>query len=245
MHWTTQNIKDYFTFKAYSDSVLKPIFNPTFKSGPFRLDEKQGLYQFETSPVFYVKDLADVRFFFQPTHRLGGVPTDSFFSKTVWAVQVNGLSKARFIHKNPLFEAEVLISVRDKAYYDVKDKQTRLPDKLLVIQQKIINCLATIGRINEKSSNKQQSQATYKNSGKKKEYHYEEYRREPSQNSQDIELIKAMNLFMFDNLEGLTESDIRKQRNKLLKAFHPDKGEESALYAQRINRAYDLLIKNI
>ncbi len=59
------------------------------------------------------------------------------------------------------------------------------------------------------------------------------------------ELQKALALFMFDSMADVTEENLKKQRNALIKTFHPDAGEDNAAYAQKINDAYDLLQKAI
>lgn len=54
----------------------------------------------------------------------------------------------------------------------------------------------------------------------------------------------ALNLFMLD--EGYTMDELKKQRNRLLKSFHPDEGsEETKKYAQKINSAYEILKRNL
>ena len=54
----------------------------------------------------------------------------------------------------------------------------------------------------------------------------------------------ALNLFMLD--EGYTLEELKKQRNRLLKSFHPDEGsEETKKYAQKINGAYEILKRKI
>ena len=56
------------------------------------------------------------------------------------------------------------------------------------------------------------------------------------------ELQQAMALFMIDRMEDLTLDRIRAQRNRLIKAFHPDKGSsDDTAYAQKINNAYEFL----
>lgn len=56
------------------------------------------------------------------------------------------------------------------------------------------------------------------------------------------ELQQAMALFMLDSLENVTLADVRAHRNRMIKAFHPDKGSvEDTKYAQRINHAYEIL----
>ena len=57
-----------------------------------------------------------------------------------------------------------------------------------------------------------------------------------------VALTKAKALFMVD--DDYTEADIRKQRNRLAKVYHPDEnedGEDLTPYMNRINEAYNLL----
>lgn len=65
---------------------------------------------------------------------------------------------------------------------------------------------------------------------------------ETAQSSQPTELQQAMALFMLDSLSGVTLSDLKSHRNRLIKVFHPDKGDEAdTRYAQKINNAYEVL----
>ncbi len=62
---------------------------------------------------------------------------------------------------------------------------------------------------------------------------------ESSINISEIE--KALALFMFDSMDDVTQESLKKQRNALIKAFHPDNNETNEAYSQKINAAYDLL----
>ena len=55
------------------------------------------------------------------------------------------------------------------------------------------------------------------------------------------ELEKALALFMFDDIKDVTEESLKKQRNTLIKAFHPDNNTSNEAYSQKINSAYELL----
>lgn len=46
---------------------------------------------------------------------------------------------------------------------------------------------------------------------------------------------------MFDSVDEVTQDALRKQRNALFKAFHPDNADENEAYSQKINAAYNLL----
>lgn len=63
---------------------------------------------------------------------------------------------------------------------------------------------------------------------------------ESSYQNADIELEKAMGAFYFDDL-NFTESELKSVRNRLIKTFHSDNGEQDSSYAQKINRYYNLL----
>ena len=65
-----------------------------------------------------------------------------------------------------------------------------------------------------------------------------EYQRE-TMNIGEVE--KALALFMFDSMDDVTQDSLKKQRNALIKAFHPDNDEQNDSYSQKINAAYDLL----
>lgn len=62
-------------------------------------------------------------------------------------------------------------------------------------------------------------------------------------NNNDTAYLQATALFMLDN--NFTKSDLKRQRNKLMKTFHPDttgNNEEQEVYARKINSAYELLL---
>lgn len=46
---------------------------------------------------------------------------------------------------------------------------------------------------------------------------------------------------MFDSIDEVTKDSLKKQRNALNKAFHPDNDEQNEAYSQKINAAYELL----
>lgn len=60
----------------------------------------------------------------------------------------------------------------------------------------------------------------------------------------DSEYAKAKAAFMLE--DGYTEKELKAQRNRLLKAFHPDEGDAgTTLYAQNVNRYYEILLDNL
>lgn len=59
-------------------------------------------------------------------------------------------------------------------------------------------------------------------------------------NPENVELFKAKTLFMVD--DEYTEEEIRSQRKRLMKVYHPDADENTSEYAKKINEAYRLLL---
>lgn len=55
------------------------------------------------------------------------------------------------------------------------------------------------------------------------------------------EIEKALALFMFDSMDEVTKDSLKRQRNALIKAFHPDNDADNDSYSQKINAAYELL----
>ena len=52
---------------------------------------------------------------------------------------------------------------------------------------------------------------------------------------------------MFDSLDGLDVDKLKKQRNRLAKAFHPDSTSESNdnEFMSKINNAYEVILRNL
>ena len=75
----------------------------------------------------------------------------------------------------------------------------------------------------------------------KSEQRYGQSTKGQNTNNTQNDIDKAMSLFMLDSLQGVTLDELKKIRNRLLKSFHPDNANDNSMYAQKINRAYDLL----
>ena len=53
---------------------------------------------------------------------------------------------------------------------------------------------------------------------------------------------EALALYMLS--EPFTKAELKKQRNRLLKSFHPDEGDsQTMVYAQKINKGYETLLQ--
>lgn len=77
---------------------------------------------------------------------------------------------------------------------------------------------------------------------KEREQREREQQQRASATNQEYQ--SALSMFMLE--EGYTLEQLKKQRNRLLKSFHPDEGNgEDNIFAQKINVAFDLLKSKI
>ena len=73
-----------------------------------------------------------------------------------------------------------------------------------------------------------------------------EYKTPVNNVADDAQLQKALAMFMFDSINDVTAENLKAQRNRLIKSFHPDaNSDEDTRYAQKINEAYELLHKYV
>lgn len=77
--------------------------------------------------------------------------------------------------------------------------------------------------------------------GENKKYNQQSSGNSETNMQQIGELQKALALFMFDDINEVTEEALKQQRNTLIKAFHPDNNTSNEAYSQKINAAYELL----
>lgn len=93
------------------------------------------------------------------------------------------------------------------------------------------------GKQQDDGSNRQHSynyENTYRQQQREQQREYAGYQ------STDVEYRAALSLFMLE--EGYTLDELKKQRNRLMKTFHPDEDDaEMTRYAQKINNAFSLL----
>ena len=93
--------------------------------------------------------------------------------------------------------------------------------------------------------NQQAKRAGSQQNGEQQYYGYEDsYTGQQHQSgnyqSADTSYVSALSLFMLE--EGYTMDELKKQRNRLMKSFHPDEDDaETVRYAQKINCAYEIL----
>lgn len=137
--------------------------------------------------------------------------------------QVNGKEFIRFELIQPRVTIERTLKV---ATYDLKKKgifnpdyKYKLPEEFNNIIIRFLLCVMFCAALRQAAQN----------GGARQE------------ESRAAETDKALALFMFDSIADVTEESLKRQRDVLIKAFHPDNGEENTAYAQKINAAYVIL----
>lgn len=212
--YTLEMYRFFKEYKKYSDEELRPVFQETISYASLHLDENNGL--------FYIGLAIDKKTVFLKLENLLAI--DLVFKPKevksgITGQKVEGDVLIQLVMNEPYFKYE------DKLIKDVKAKAKKelFGTKVVYDNPKGMDefcdafARAWEPYINARSSSAQQSQ--------------------PS------EFQQAMALFMLDSLEGVTIQDLKAHRNRMIKAFHPDKGgaADDTRYAQKINNAYEVL----
>lgn len=224
VHW---NYNDYVRYKNYVEK--RAPFRPTLKIGPFWCDKASKLYK-----PSYLSGIYPMRML--KSFEIKFVPKKVIFGKAIGET---------YIHINslmPKYEATYLLNKYAIAdgYYDDKHVFVHgMPTKLVTLHTVLNNCLSEI------QEEMQQKEAEYKDKHRHKESHHTNNEHNATNNSKNTHLSEAMALFMMENLDVLTEHELRTIRNRLMKSFHPDSSNDADKYAQKINEAYEILKNNI
>lgn len=233
LYWNKNNLEDYLEYKKYSDEQLAPIFKETYRIGSISLDEDNALYKLSSSLIVYeVKNIQQITFTFDPERVQKSILFRSY---------AIGTSKAHITSIMPVFKLSTILSTRARAngYMENHVFNTRLPDHAIELQARVRQMIVDL----EKRQKQQKESATEQGEeSKQSEFHNNDYKRGTNSADPIPEAIRnSLALFMMDSLVGVTVIDLKKQRNKLLKAFHPDEGESGPQYAKKINSAYETL----
>lgn len=124
----------------------------------------------------------------------------------------------------------------------------KLNDECLIIGRKLRDI------INEREENERQNielvnarkkeqQAVNMYLRERERAEYAEKRLRETITRENSELYDAMILYMLE--KPYTQEDIKIQRKRLMKSFHPDGNNISDIYAKKINDAYNVLLNNI
>ena len=212
------DFEDYEAFKRYiqySNETLKPKFNETTSYEKLHIDENNKL--------FYISS----GFFGEPLYM--EFINLSFFDMDYQAETVKeGLIGDKVVGR---VIVDLRMAVPDYSYIKVLAKDVKAKAKTNFLGTKV----------------------TYEYPKKMEEFlirfmtawneALEEVQQDCTQNEVNMnELEKAKVLFMLDDIGDVSFEDIKEQRNRLIRMFHPDAGNDSdTKYAQKINKVYEIL----
>lgn len=214
-----RSLKDYIDF---SNSQLRPVFCETHSYYTIHIDERNkifylGDYIREDTVFFLFQNVSVFDLIFQPENIKEGLLGDKVIGNILLQIWV------RF----PYFYREEKIASRVKAKAKTNFLGTKIsyedPAEMCDFKQRFK--LAWAESLEEAEVDEDSS---------------------AGDQTTDSALSQAMALFMLDSLDGVSQESLRTHRNRLVKAFHPDKGDDSdTKYMQKINAAYEILKKHI
>ena len=214
------DLEDYHSFLAYieySNKELRPRFHETHWYYSIHIDTENKIFY-----LGYDINEKTVFFNFHNIEAFNLVFNAEEFKEGVLGDKVKGELALILKMNNPYFYHEEILDYSAKA----KAKKKLLSNKVEYDNPKGMDEFLLFFQTAWQASLEEQAK--------------------DSENSNIIsladELRQAMSLFMLDKLDGVSLEDIKTQRNRLIKAFHPDKGTaEDAVFAQKINNAYEML----
>lgn len=218
-HYDLENYRGFLDYKDYSDRELRPQFHETQSYYSVHIDTESRLlylgYDINDKTIFYhFHNVEEFNLIFNAEEYKEGMLGDKVKGELLLVLKVN---TPYFYHEEILDYSAKARAKKKLLSNKVEYENPRGMDEFLLYFQAAWRA----------SLEAAYSQEQYGD-------HYE--------SSAESELSQAMALFMIDSIEDLTVEQIRAQRNRLIKAFHPDKGSAGdTAYAQKINSAYELL----
>lgn len=219
--WNYDDFAEYKRYQEYSNKTLQPMFHETGSYEKLHVDEEHGLFYLgegfldsmkANTLILEMKNMDSLGLAYVPQEVNSGLFRDSVTGSVVF----------QFKMTVPNFQREEVLESNVKAKVSAhgafsNNVTYEEPVKFLLFK-----------------ANFEQACVSHYSSA------HEE--KETVRNAAAVELDAARALFMYDSLDGVTENDIKTQRNRLIKAFHPDtQADMDTQYAQKINHAYEVL----
>lgn len=225
-HYDMEDFQALQRYANYSDSLLRPVFHETHKYYSIHIDSEHK--------IFYIGDEIDERTLFLEFSRLEEfdlVFHADEFKEGMVGDKVYGriLLKIKMAYPYFYYKAKLDDRVKAKAKKtffgtEVKYENPKGMDDFLLYFMETWKSGLEYSEIDDEDDNEDLN----------------------LDNPESNELNQAMALFMIDDLSAVTPDDLKEQRNRLIKTFHPDKATtDDTKYAQKINSAYDVLKKHI
>lgn len=216
-NWKSNDFDDFLKYLDYSNDKLLPIFEHTGSYGDLYIDENHGL--------------------FYASHKIFGagkpeIDQPIFEFKDLKAIDFNFEPEKL---KEGIFGAKVkgnVYFVYEMGNINIAESTIIQYDESARAEQNFFKTKITYGLPEDLQNFEMKFVATY-------------LKFKPvdiSSNQGNNEVTEALNIFMFDSLDELTQDKLKEQRNRLIKAFHPDEnGEIDSKYAAKINNAFKIL----
>lgn len=210
-------LKDYL---RYSEEVLKPRFSETAHYGKLHMDEENG--------IFYIEE----GFFSEPLYC--EMKHVSFFDLEFRPEEL----KEGFLGDKVTGNVLAILNVTLPSFVYVKTVATNVKGKA---KKKLLSTTVTYENPEAMEDFKLRFLLVWSR------YIVESGEQEQTLTGAEMsELEKAKVLFMLEDVENLTLEQVKKQRNRLIRMYHPDTGSDAdTKFAQKINNAYEILKNSI
>lgn len=207
----------------YSNKALRPIFRETHSYYNLHIDTEHGLFyigsNFNDCTIFLrMRYIDDYSLTFAAEEVKAGTFENKIMGKILFRIQMG----------HPVFYYETILDnyakvKAKKAFFGTEyryENPKEMDEFLLFFESAIAADLRSYNKSLEDEAEGVEPEAT--------------------------ELQQAMSLFMIDNVSDISLADLKAQRNRLIKTFHPDAtSEKDTKYAQKINQAYYILKQHI
>ncbi len=245
LYWDLNDLKAYKKMRKDIE-IRRRRYKKSSSLGDFSIDVDNNLFMVGQD-IYPVEALSSYGFSFIPEKTEHG-----FFTGD----RVLGNILFEFCIEKPYIKNIVVI--KPGVYANAKNIGGKIVyDNPLALVKTAEAMSASFSRCKEKRFNIDSDKGFYNRETKSSYGEYsqsdETHKRQQSGNARDDAVktappdkyLKAKMMFMFDESETYTEQDLKKRRNKLLKVFHPDEGEDNSEYARKINDAYNELKKHV
>lgn len=219
--YSYQSYNSLLEYIDFSHKVLRPIFQTTHSYYNIHIDVDHGLFYIgrslnDSTVLLRMRYIDDYALTFTAEELKEGTFGDKVTGRILFRLQMG----------HPVFYYETILdnytSVKaKKAFFGTEyryENPKGMDDFLLLFEAAMVEDLKS-----------------YKESLEDEVYGDAEL-------EETTELQQAMSLFMIDDLSAVTLADLKAQRNRLIKTFHPDATSDGdTKYAQKINQAYEVL----
>ena len=222
--YTLEKFNDLIDYVNYSKNELSKIFTETHSYKNIHLDSEHGLFYIDelTSEnlILKLENVENFDFMFSPEEYKEGFLNDKVYGDVLLGITVNV----------PFFVLEKKIAkhVKTKAKTSFFGKKVEYEIPQEVSEFNYYFEEATIRAIHIRDFESTNNGNTYQESG----------------TNSASELQQAMSLFMIDDLNNVSLDEIKKQRNRLVSIYHPDKNANiDEKFMKKINNAFEILKK--